>query len=160
MYEYPLTDINWFKLINNKDNIQLNIYNASLLGQNFEGILLEMYRDWSYVKSQPGGLIPSPATKRINAEILLGSSIYSVGDIHTVRLFIDAGTSEKVVYGMDLQIGLNDNGMELVNTESDYAISVNDSLENLLKVGVADPVGITGSKIFATLRFQGEYREL
>ena len=160
-YDYPLTDINWSKLINNKDNIQLNIYNASLLGQNFEGILLgDVSGDWSYVKSQPGGLISSPATKRIDAEILLGSSIYSVGDIHTVRLFIDAGTSEKVVYGMDLQIGLNANGMDLVHTESDYAISVNDTLENLIKVGIADPVGITGSEIFATLRFEGEYQEL
>lgn len=158
-FDYALTESNWANLINNKDNIQLNIYNASLLGQNFEGILLgDVSGDWSFGNNTSGGLISSPEQKRIDAEVLLGSSIVSDNNKHTVRLFVDAG--DKTVHGMDLVLGYNNKGMRLVDSESDYAIAVNDAQQDTIKLGIADSGGITGSQIFATLDFEGVGKDL
>ena len=135
----------------------LTIFNASLLGQDFKAILMgDVSGDWAYNKKPDEGFISSPSEKRIPPDVLIGSNTIrsDAGGGYVTRLFVQAG--DNPIYGIDLKLNYYDDNLQFVESESDYSVAVNNEIKNTLQIGIANPHGITGDSLLATLRFSGD----
>ena len=139
------------------NDINLTIFNASLLGQDFKAILMgDVSGDWVYKKQNDEGAISSPSAKRISPDVLIGSNTIrtDADGGYVTRLFVQA--DDNPIYGIDLRLNYYDDNLQLVESDSDYSVAVNSQIKDTLQIGIANPHGITGDTLLATLRFSGD----
>ena len=139
------------------NDINLTIFNASLLGQDFKAILMgDVSGDWVYKKQNDEGAISSPSAKRISPDVLIGSNTIrtDADGGYVTRLFVQA--DDNPIYGIDLRLNYYDDNLQLVESDSDYSVAVNSQIKDTLQIGIANPHGITGDTLLATFRFSGD----